>query len=60
MKNIQSEIKPIEIGKRLGTTSCLVCKDHTQNFRPQEVKMTNKVLVKKLTMLFVDHISQDF
>ena len=60
MKNIQSEIKPIEIGKILGTTSCLGCKDHTQNFRPQEVKMTNKVLVKKLTMLFVDHISQDF
>ena len=60
MKNIQSEIKPIEIGKRLGTTSYLGCKDHTQNFRPQEVKMTNKVLVKKLTMLFVDHISQDF
>ena len=37
MKNTQSEIKPIKIGKR-------GCKDYTQNFRPQEVKMTNKIL----------------
>ena len=47
MKNIQSEIKPIKIGKRLGATSCLGCKDYTQNFRPQELKMTNKVLSEK-------------
>ena len=47
MKNTQSEIKPIKIGKRLGTMYCFGCKDYTQNFRPQEVKMTNKVLREK-------------
>ena len=44
MKNRQSKIKPIKIGKRPGTTYCLGCKDFTHNFRPQKVKMTNKVL----------------
>ena len=38
MKNTQSKIKPIKTGKELGTT---------HNFRPQEVKMTSKVLVEK-------------
>ena len=47
MKNTQSKIKPIKIGKELGTTYCLGCKDFTHNFRPQEVKMTNKVLTEK-------------
>ena len=47
MKNIQSKIKPIKIGKRPGATSCLGCKDFTHNFRPEEVKMTNKVLREK-------------
>ena len=47
MKNTQSEIKPIKIGKRPGTTYCFGCKDFTHNFRPQEVKMTNKVLREK-------------
>ena len=41
MKNTQSEIKPIKIGKRPGTTYCFGRKDFTHNFRPQEVKMTN-------------------
>ena len=27
MKNTQSEIKPIKIGKRPGTTYCFGCKD---------------------------------
>ena len=44
MKNTQSKIKPIKIGKQSGTTYCFGCKDYTKNFRPQEVKMTNKVL----------------
>ena len=44
MKNTQSEIKPIKAGKKPGTTYCLGCKDFTHNFRPQKVKMTNKVL----------------
>ena len=47
MKNTQSKIKPIKLGKRLGTTYCLGCKDFTHSFRPQEVKMTNKVLKEK-------------
>ena len=44
MKNMKSKIKPIKIGKELETTYCLGCKDFTHNFRPQEVKMANKVL----------------
>ena len=47
MKNTQSEIKPIKTGKKPGTTYCLGCKDFTHNFRPKEVKMTNKVLREK-------------
>ena len=42
MKNIESKIKPIKTGKELGTTYCLGCKYDTDNFQPQEVKMTNK------------------
>ena len=44
MKNTQSKIKPIKTGKKLETMHCLECKDYTDNFKPQEVKMTNKVL----------------
>ena len=44
MKNPQSKIKPIKTGQQLRTTYCLGCKDFMHNFRPQEVKMTNKVL----------------
>ena len=47
MKNTQSKIKPIKLGKQSRTTYCFWCKDYTQNFRPQEVKMTNKVLREK-------------
>ena len=47
MKNTQSEIKPIKIGKRPETTFFLGCKDFTHNVRPSEVKMTNKVLREK-------------
>ena len=47
MKNTKSEIKPIKIGKKSGTTYCFGCKDYTKDFRPQEVKMTNKVLREK-------------
>ena len=60
MKNTKSEIKPLKIGKRPGITYCFECKDYTQNFRPEKVKMTNKVLRGNLTTLFVDLISQDF
>ena len=34
-------------GKELGTTYCLGCKDYTHNFKPQEVKMANKLLREK-------------
>ena len=47
MKNTKSQIKPIKIGKQSGTTYRFGCKDYTKNFRPQEVKMTNKVLREK-------------
>ena len=51
MENTQSKIKPIKTGKELGTTYCLGCKDFKHNFRPQEVKMTNKVLREKLNCI---------
>ena len=44
MKNAKSKIKPVKFGKELGTTYFWGCKDFTHNFRPQEVKLTNKVL----------------
>ena len=47
MKNTQSKIEPIKIGKQSGTTYCFGCKDYTKNVRPREVKMTNKVLREK-------------
>ena len=43
MKKTQSKIKPIKTGKDIRPTYCLGCKD----FRPQGVKMTNKVLREK-------------
>ena len=45
MKNTQLKIKQIKTGKEIGTTYSLGCKDY--NFKPQEVKMTNKVLREK-------------
>ena len=47
MKNTQSKIKPIKIGKKSGTMHCVGCKDCTKNSRPENVKMTNKVLREK-------------
>ena len=47
MKNKQSRIKPIQTGWKIGTTYCLGCEDYTHNFKPQEIKMTNKVLTEK-------------
>ena len=52
MKKTKSEIQPIKNGKRPGTTNCLGCKDYAQNFRSQEVKMTNKVLREKSHHVF--------
>ena len=47
MKNIQSKTKPAKTRKEPGRMYCLGCKDLTHNFRPQEVKMTNKVFREK-------------
>ena len=47
MKNTQSKVKPIKIGKQSETTYCLGCEDYTQNFRPEKVRSTNKVLREK-------------
>ena len=47
MKNTQSKIKPIKFGKQSVTTYCFGCKYYTTNFRPEKVKMTNKVLRDK-------------
>ena len=58
MKNTQSKIKPIKVGKQSGTTYWLGCKDYTKNFIPEKVKMTN--IKKNLIVLFVDLINQSF
>ena len=47
MKNTQSKIKSIKIGKKSGIMHCVGCKDYTKNSRPEKVKMTNKVLREK-------------
>ena len=60
MKNSQSKMKPIKIGKQSGTMYCFECKDYIHNFRPEKKKMTNKYSEKNLTVLFVDQISRDF
>ena len=60
MKNTQSTIKPIKIGKLPETTYCFRGKDFTHNFRPQEVNWQIKYSEKNLTVLFVILINQDF
>ena len=52
MKNTQSDIKPIKIGKRPGTTYCFGSKDYMQNFRTEKVKMTKNVLTEKPHCVF--------
>ena len=44
MKNTQSKINPIKIGKQSGTTYFFGCKGYTKNFRPEKVKMTKKIV----------------
>ena len=52
MKNTQSRIKAIKTRNKIGTTYCLGCRDYTHNFKPQEVKITNKVLREKSNCVF--------
>ena len=47
MKNIQSKIKPIKVGKQSGTTYCFGFKIYAKNVRPEKVKIINKVLREK-------------
>ena len=47
MKNTQLKIKMIKTGKEIGIIYCLGGKDYTDNFKSQEVKITNKVLIEK-------------
>ena len=47
MKNTQSKIKAIKIGKQPGTTYCFGCKNYTKKFWPEKVKLTSKVLREK-------------
>ena len=60
MKNTQWKIKPTKVGKQSGTTYCFGCKHYRKNFRPEKVKIINKVLRENLIVLFVDIINQDF
>ena len=46
-KSILSNLKPIKTGIKPGTTNCFGCKDHTKNFRPEKVNITNKVVIEK-------------
>ena len=50
-KNTKSEIKPLKIGKRPGTTYCFRYKDFSHNFRPQEAKTKTK---QKIIQPFID------
>ena len=52
MKNTKLNIKPINLGKQPGTTYSFWCKDYTQNFRSEKVKMINKVLREKPHCVF--------
>ena len=47
MENTQSNFKPRKIGKQPGTKYQFWCKNYTKNFRPEKVKMINKVLREK-------------
>ena len=60
MKNTRSKIKPIKTGKKIGTKYCLGCKDCTDNFKPQEIKMTNKVLRGKAICVVCRSIKSRF
>ena len=44
---MRSKLKPTKVRKEIGATYCLGCKNYTNNFKPQEAKMSNKVLGEK-------------
>ena len=47
MRNTQSKTKLIKTRKKIGRPSCLACYDCTDNFKSEEIKMTNRVLREK-------------
>ena len=47
MENTQSGMKSTKLGEKNWTPYCLGCKDYNHNFKPEELKMTNKVLREK-------------
>ena len=53
MKNTQSKIKTIKIGKRPGTTHCFGCKDYTQNVRPQKLKNDKQSTQRKISLCYL-------
>ena len=52
MKNAELKIKVIKTGTEIGATYCLGCQNYTHNFKPQEVKLTDKVLQEKSDCVF--------
>ena len=47
MKKTQSKIKTIKFGKQPGAMYCFGCEDYMHDFRPEKVKMADKVLREK-------------
>ena len=58
-KNHTIENKTDNDWEKIGTTYCLGCKDYNDNFRLQEIKMTNKVLREKSNCVFINLVNQD-
>ena len=52
MKSILSNLKPIKTGKQPGTTYCFSCKDYTNNFKLEKLKLTNNVVREKSHCIF--------
>ena len=59
-ENTQSKTKPIKVGRQSGTTYCCGCKNCTNNFRPEKVKMINKVRREKSHCVVCWSNNQDF
>ena len=60
MKSARSKIKPIKTGEKIGTTYCLGCKDYTNDFKSQEIKVTIKVLREKSNCVLCRHSKSKF
>ena len=60
MKNTQSKIEPVKIGKHSGIAYCFGCKDYAKKFRSEKVNWQIKYLEKNLIVLLVNLINKDF